>query len=116
MDQDSIPGFADVVPFQQSAYKALCITGSDESTIAVKRGLQYAMAQGFILYGAAELTTEGGSLSWRIKITTLDGQDRFADPGDYLVISDTALRIYNGPNGKRNNPNYADYFPAEDKQ
>lgn len=115
MDQD-IPGFADVVPFQRSAYKALQIAGTDESTIAVKHGLQYAMAQGFIIYGAAELTTEGGSLSWRIKITTLDGQDRFADPGDYLVLSDTALRIYNGPNGRRNNPSFADYFPAEDKR
>lgn len=115
-----IPGFEEVEPLAEPNYYRLRISDTTQGA-AIGTALAIALANGLIHYGAPEARRDPttGAVSWTVKITDPNGVDKFADQGDYIVLTYhgdqmCCIELQNGPDGKYNNPRYSDTFPEEE--
>lgn len=82
-----ITGFDPCTPLEQPDYYRLQIAGTAQSE-SIALAIQTAMDKGLINYGMPEPQKhpETGQMYWRIKLNYPVTGDRFALPGDFIVV------------------------------
>lgn len=82
-----IPGFEPCTPIEEPDYYRLQIAGTAQSE-PIALAIQTAMSKGLINYGMPEpqMQPETGQMYWRIKLNFPVIGDRFALPGDFIVL------------------------------
>jgi hypothetical protein len=86
-----IPGFEPCTPLEQPDYYRLQIAGTAQSE-PIALAIQTAMDKGLINSGNPEPQKDptSGQMYWRIKLTYPVTGDRFALPGDFIVLGYSA--------------------------
>lgn len=105
-----IDGFDPVTPVQTPTYRKLQIVGPGQGT-QIETAISAAVDAGVIAVGHVNIKSVG----YQVQIN-----ETFAGVGDFMVIGTVtdddnttqivSVALYNGPDGKYDNPRYTDAF------
>jgi hypothetical protein len=118
-----IAGFASATPLDEPIYWWLEIGGGTEQSPALATACGEAMKNGLITSGMPEpqFNSDSGEVFLRMKITIPNVGDRFALPGDFVVIGTNdagellSIELCKGPDSTNTeNRLFADHFAAGD--
>lgn len=119
MTSTPIPGFGSADAIETPDYWNLQIDGTASQIEAIALAIEGATEKGLIDHGLPELQCDPatGQRFWRIKFNYTNVGDRFALPGDYIVLGTSragdliSIELCKGPDSTNvENRAFADHF------